>query len=56
MLSIAAGTRIFFAAGPTDMRKGFNGRERPVNRTWVFGFDARRGGCGRSSRCGLGGS
>ena len=25
MLSIAAGTRIFFAAGATDMRKGFNG-------------------------------
>ncbi len=25
MLSIAAGTRIFFAAGSTDMRKGFDG-------------------------------
>ena len=25
MLSIAAGTRIFVAAGPTDMRKGFDG-------------------------------
>ncbi len=25
MLSIATGTRIFFAAGATDMRKGFNG-------------------------------
>ncbi len=25
MLSIAAGTRIFLAAGPTDMRKGFDG-------------------------------
>lgn len=25
MLSIAAGTRIFVAAGATDMRKGFNG-------------------------------
>lgn len=25
MLSIAAGTRIFLAVGPTDMRKGFNG-------------------------------
>lgn len=25
MLSIAAGTRIFFAAGATDMRKGFDG-------------------------------
>ena len=25
MLSVAAGTRIFVAAGPTDMRKGFDG-------------------------------
>jgi len=25
MLSIAPGTQIFFAAGATDMRKGFNG-------------------------------
>ena len=25
MLSITTGTRIFFAAGATDMRKGFNG-------------------------------
>jgi transposase len=25
MLSLAAGTRIFVAAGPTDMRKGFDG-------------------------------
>ena len=25
MLSIASGTRIFVAKGPTDMRKGFNG-------------------------------
>ena len=25
MLSIAAGTRIFVAKGPTDMRKGFDG-------------------------------
>lgn len=25
MLSIAAGTRIFYAVGPTDMRKGFDG-------------------------------
>lgn len=25
MLSIATGTRIFLASGPTDMRKGFNG-------------------------------
>lgn len=25
MLSVVAGTRIFLAAGPTDMRKGFDG-------------------------------
>lgn len=31
MLSIAAGTRIFLAAGPTDMRKGFNGLQGIVS-------------------------
>lgn len=30
MLSIASGTRIFFAAGATDMRKGFNGLQGVV--------------------------
>lgn len=30
MLSIAAGTRIFFAAGSTDMRKGFDGLQGVV--------------------------
>jgi len=31
MLSIAAGTRIFFAAGATDMRKGFDGLQGIVS-------------------------
>ena len=31
MLSIAAGTRIFFAVGATDMRKGFNGLQGVVS-------------------------
>ena len=31
MLSIAAGTRIFFAAGATDMRKGFDGLQGLVS-------------------------
>ena len=31
MLSIAAGTRIFLASGPTDMRKGFNGLQGLVS-------------------------
>jgi transposase len=30
MLSISAGTRIFVAAGTTDMRKGFNGLQGVV--------------------------
>lgn len=30
MLSVAAGTRIFFAAEATDMRKGFNGLQGMV--------------------------
>jgi transposase len=30
MLSISAGTRIFVAAGATDMRKGFNGLQGVV--------------------------
>jgi transposase len=31
MLSIATGTRIFFATGPTDMRKGFDGLQGIVS-------------------------
>ena len=31
MLSIAPGTRIFFAAGATDMRKGFDGLQGIVS-------------------------
>lgn len=31
MLSLAAGTRIFFAAGATDMRKGFDGLQGIVS-------------------------
>jgi transposase len=31
LLSIAAGTRIFFAAGATDMRKGFDGLQGLVS-------------------------
>ena len=31
MLSIASGTRIFLASGPTDMRKGFNGLQGIVS-------------------------
>ena len=31
MLSIAAGTRISLASGPTDMRKGFNGLQGLVS-------------------------
>ena len=31
MLSMAAGTRIFFAVGATDMRKGFNGLQGAVS-------------------------
>ena len=31
MLSIATGTRIFFAAGATDMRKGFDGLQGIVS-------------------------
>jgi len=33
VLSIASGTRIFFAAGATDMRKGFNGLQGIVSGT-----------------------
>jgi transposase len=33
MLSISAGTRIFLAAGPTDMRKGFDGLQGLVSGT-----------------------
>lgn len=31
MLNLAAGTRIFFAVGATDMRKGFNGLQGLVS-------------------------
>ncbi len=31
MLSLAAGTRIFVAAGPTDMRKGFDGLQGVIS-------------------------
>jgi transposase len=31
MLSLAAGTRIYFAVGATDMRKGFNGLQGLVS-------------------------
>jgi len=52
MLSIAAGTRIFFAAGATDMRKGFDGLQGIVSGVLeqdplsghLFLFIVRRGG------------
>jgi transposase len=52
MIGLPAGTRVWLAAGPTDMRKGFDGLAALVQTTLsrdpfsghVFVFRGRRGG------------